>query len=77
MMAYDEKVIGMHAPIKVRVTKEINGEKVSGIIDATAGRLIFNEFIPQDIGYVDRTKKENLLKLEMIFLLRKRTWCNN
>ncbi len=72
MMAYDEKVIGMHAPIKVRVTKEINGEKVSGIIDATAGRLIFNEFIPQDIGYVDRTKKENLLKLEIDFPVKKK-----
>ena len=58
LMAYDQKVIGMHAPIKVRVSKEINGKTYTGIIDATAGRLIFNSFIPQDIGFVDRSKKK-------------------
>ncbi len=72
MMAYDEKVIGMHTPIKVRVTKEIDGEKITGIIDATPGRLIFNSYIPQDIGFVDRTKKENLLKLEINFPVKKK-----
>ncbi len=72
LMAYDEKVIGMHAPIKVRVTKEINGEKKSAIIDATAGRLIFNSYIPQDMGFVDRSKEENLLKLEINFEVRKK-----
>ena len=72
MMAYDEKVIGMHTPIKVRVTKEIDGEKITGIIDATPGRLIFNSYIPQDIGFVDRTKKENLLKLEIDFPVKKK-----
>ena len=72
LMAYDEKVIGMHTPIKVRVTKEINGEKITGIIDATPGRLIFNSYIPQDLGYVDRTKEENLLKLEINFPVKKK-----
>ena len=72
MMAYDEKIIGMHVPIKVRVTKEINGEKVTGIIDATVGRLIFNEYIPQDLGFVDRTVEENKLKLEVDFPVRKK-----
>ncbi len=72
MMAYDEKIIGMHVPIKVRVTKEINEKKVTGIIDATVGRLIFNEYIPQDLGFVDRTKKENELKLEIDFPVRKK-----
>ena len=55
LMAYDAKVVGLHAPIKVRVTKEIGGKKVSRIIDATVGRLIFNDPIPQDLGYVDRS----------------------
>ena len=72
MMAYDEKFIGMHAPIKVKVSKEINGKKYSGIIDATAGRLIFNSYIPQDIGYVDRSKEENYLKLEIDFDVKKK-----
>ena len=54
-MAYENKELGMHAAIKVRVTKEIDGEEKSAIIDATYGRLIFNKHIPQDLGYVDRT----------------------
>ncbi|MEG2645974.1 MAG: DNA-directed RNA polymerase subunit beta' [Clostridia bacterium] len=72
MMAYDEKVIGLHAPIRVRITKEINGIKKTGIIDATAGRLIFNSYIPQDIGFIDRSKEENDLKLEIEFPVRKK-----
>ncbi len=72
MMAYDEKVIGMHTPIKVRVSKEIDGKKVTGIIDATAGRIIFNSYIPQDIGFVDRTIPENALKLEIDFPVKKK-----
>ena len=55
-MAYENKLLGMHAAIKVRVTKVIDGVEQSGIIDATYGRLIFNSKIPQDLGYVDRTK---------------------
>ena len=55
-MAYENKLLGMHAAIKVRVTKMIDGEEKSAIIDATYGRLIFNSKIPQDLGYVDRTK---------------------
>ncbi len=55
-MAYENKIIGMHSAIKVRVTKMVNGEEKSGIINATYGRLIFNSKIPQDLGYVDRSK---------------------
>ena len=55
-MAYENKLLGMHAAIKVRVTKVIDGVEKSGIIDATYGRLIFNSKIPQDLGYVDRSK---------------------
>ena len=55
-MAYENKQLGMHAAIKVRVTKVVDGEERSAIIDATYGRLIFNSKIPQDLGYVDRSK---------------------
>ncbi|MBE7049246.1 MAG: DNA-directed RNA polymerase subunit beta' [Ruminococcaceae bacterium] len=64
LMAYDSGALGLHAPIKVYTSKEIDGETVSGIIDATAGKIIFNENIPQDIGLVDRTK-EGPLTLEI------------
>ena len=55
-MAYENKLLGMHAAIKVRVTKVIDGVSRSALIDATYGRLIFNSKIPQDLGYVDRSK---------------------
>ena len=55
-MAYENKELGMHAAIKVRVTKVIDGEEKSALIDATYGRLIFNQRIPQNLGYVDRSK---------------------
>ena len=54
-MAYVNKEIGIHAAIKVRVTKVIDGVEQSHIIDATYGRLIFNQRVPQDLGYVDRS----------------------
>ena len=59
------RVVGLHAPIKVWVEKEIDGEKRHEIIDATVGRLIFNEKVPQDLGFVDRSKPENAFKLEI------------
>ena len=55
-MAYENKILGMHAAIKVRVTKVIDGVEKSALIDATYGRLIFNSKIPQDLGYIDRSK---------------------
>ncbi|MBR5173770.1 MAG: DNA-directed RNA polymerase subunit beta', partial [Clostridia bacterium] len=54
MMAYENRDLEIHAPIKIRVQKEINGVMQSKIIDATLGRLIFNNSIPQDLGYADR-----------------------
>ncbi len=54
-MAYENKRVGMHAAIKVRVTKVIDGVEKTALIDATYGRLIFNKHIPQDLGYVDRS----------------------
>lgn len=70
--AYFNNVISLHARIKVRRELEINGEKMSGIVDTTMGRIIFNEIIPQDLGFVDRTKEENLLKYEIDFLCDKK-----
>ena len=72
IMAYDEKVIGLHSQIKVRVIKEIDGVKYSRIIDATVGRIIFNMPIPQDLGYVDRSVPEHMLDLEVAFLVGKK-----
>jgi len=71
-LAYANGAVGLHAPIKVRVSREINGETVTGIIDATVGRLIFNEKIPQDLGFVDRTQSENALALEIAFRVDKK-----
>ncbi len=65
MMAYTNGVLGLHAPIKVRVSREIDGVTHTGIINATLGRLIFNKPIPQDLGYVDRTDPSKLLDLEI------------
>ena len=49
-MAYNEGVIGLHAKIKVRQTKVIDGETYSQLIETTMGRIIFNDPIPQDLG---------------------------
>ncbi len=65
VLAYNNGAVGLHAPIKVRVTRKIGDREVTGMIDATVGRLIFNEKIPQDLGFVDRSGSEHLLDLEI------------
>ncbi len=72
MMAYTNHQISLHAKIKVRVTKEIDGEERSKLIDCTLGRLIFNQSVPQDIGFVDRTDPENAFELEVQFVVTKK-----
>ena len=67
LMAYNEGVVGIHAPIKVRLTKEVGGKTESAIVDATPGRLIFNERIPQDLGFVDRSDPSKKFDLEIMF----------
>ena len=62
-MAYENKELGMHAPIKVRVERVVDGVKKTALIDATYGRLIFNARIPQDLGYVDRAKDPFALEI--------------
>src|SRR5690606_21013960 len=63
IMAYDEGVVTLHSRIKVKATKEIDGKRVSKIIDATVGKLILNEAIPQDLGFVDRSDPEHYFDL--------------
>ncbi|MEG0897944.1 MAG: DNA-directed RNA polymerase subunit beta', partial [Ruthenibacterium sp.] len=72
VMAYQEGVITLHAKIKVRREAEIDGELRTRIIDTTVGRLIFNQPIPQDIGFIDRTNPENAFLLEIDFLVGKK-----
>ena len=64
MMAYENGELGLHAPIKVRLTREFNGEKIAAIVDTTLGRLIFNEYIPQDLGFKERPAPEEVLAEE-------------
>lgn len=71
-MAYENGDLGLHAPIKIRVTKEIDGKPVTGLVDTTYGRLIFNQSIPQDLGYVDRTDPEHWLDYEIGFTCKKK-----
>ncbi len=72
MMAYQTGVLTLHSKIKVRMTKVTDGIKETGIIDTTVGKIIFNNPIPQDLGFVDRTKEENKFKLEIDFLVGKK-----
>ena len=65
VLAYNNHAVGLHAPIKVRVTKIINGLPRTGMIDATVGRLIFNEKIPQDLGFVNRDDPSKVFELEI------------
>ena len=70
-MAYDEGDITLHAKIKIRMTKEVNGEMVTKLVETTLGRVIFNNPIPQDLGFVDRTDPANAFALEVDFLVKK------
>ncbi len=72
MMAYQAGNITLQAKIKVRVTKTIGDRQISKIIDTTMGRLIFNEGIPQDLGYVDRTDSSHQFDPEISFLVKKK-----
>ena len=71
LMAYDNGDVSLHAAIKVKITKQVGDRQVSKVIDATVGRLIFNENIPQDLGYVDRTNSDRQFDLEISFLVKK------
>ena len=70
-MAYENGELEMHAAIKVRVKKIIDGVERSALIDATYGRLIFNSRIPQDLGYVDRSKDPFGLEINFVTTSKK------
>lgn len=73
IMAYQLKEVDIHAKINVKVTKEIDGELKSGIIKTTPGFIIFNECIPQDLGFVNRENPEEMFNLEIDFLITKKS----
>ncbi|WAM34420.1 DNA-directed RNA polymerase subunit beta' [Caldicellulosiruptor morganii] len=72
LLAYDHKAVGLHARIKVKRTVEKDGEVVSGIVETTVGKIILNQVIPQNLGFVDRSKKENWIKYEIDTLVDKK-----
>ena len=73
LLAYENGAVTLHARIKVRVTKTLpDGRTMTGIVDTTVGRILFNEIIPQDLGFVDRTIPGNELKPEIDFLVKKK-----
>ena len=72
ILAYENDVLTLHSRITVRVEKMIDGKLVKGNVNSTLGRFIFNEIIPQDLGFVDRTIPGNELLLEIDFLVGKK-----
>ena len=72
IMAYNEGGVGLHAPIRLRVTKTVDGVEKKKIITTTVGRIIFNEPIPQDLGYVDRSDPEHAFDHEISFQVGKK-----
>ena len=72
IMAYENHAVGMHAKIYVRRTLEINGEKKSKKVETTVGRILYNDGIPQDLGYVDRSTEDGLFEYEINFPVNKK-----
>ena len=67
LMAYQNGDLGLHAKVKIRMYKEIDGELKHKTIETTVGRVIYNQGIPQDLGYVDRNDPEHMFDLEIDF----------
>ena len=73
LLAYENGVITLQSRIKVRVCKTMaDGTEKTGVVESTLGRFIFNEILPQDLGFVDRSIPENELKLEVDFHVGKK-----
>ncbi len=73
ILAYENKALTLQSRIKVRMSKKAaDGVVHTGIVESTLGRFLFNEILPQDLGFVDRTIPENLLKLEVDFHVGKK-----
>ena len=72
ILAYENGEVTLHSKVKTRIHRVMeDGTERTGIVETTVGRLIFNEIIPQDLGFVDRSKEENLLLPEIDFLVKK------
>ena len=71
-MAYDAGVISLHAKIQVRRVVKLDSQTVSGMVETTVGRILFNEQIPQDLGIIERNTPEDSLLLEVDYLVGKR-----
>ena len=72
VIAYENKDLGMHAKIKVKIFKNVDGKEKIGTVETTVGRLIYNQGIPQDLGFVDRSKPENIFEPEINFTITKK-----
>ncbi len=73
LLAYENGALGLHAPIKVLMEGELDGVHHRKFIDATVGRILFNENLPQDLGYIDRTNPDTMFDLEINGLLKAET----
>ena len=72
MMAYQEGSLGMHSPARIRVSKETEDGVKSAVIVTTIGRIIFNNPVPQDLGFVDRSNPDNEFEPEIGFVVKKK-----
>ncbi|MCR5177436.1 MAG: DNA-directed RNA polymerase subunit beta' [Lachnospiraceae bacterium] len=73
ILAYENGYIKLQSRIKVRITRKTpDGSEVTGTVESTLGRFLFNEIIPQDLGFVDRSDPDNILKLEIDFMVGKK-----
>ena len=72
MLAYDSGIVTLHTPIKVRMFREVDGVMRHKLVETSVGRLIYNEAIPQDLGFVDRTDPETMFDPEINFVVGKK-----
>ncbi len=73
ILAYENQDCTLQSRIHVRITKQIpSGETITGTVESTLGRFLFNEIIPQDLGFVERTKPEDYLLPEIDFMVNKK-----
>ncbi len=75
VMAYEEGDLGLHAPIKIRFTKVVDGKEYTAIIPTTLGKVIFNRPVPQDLGFVKRDPSDpaSMVAMEVDFLVEKKS----
>ena len=72
LLAYDAKIVTLHSPIKVRLYREVDGVMRYKLVETTVGRLIYNDAIPQDLGFVDRSDPETMFDPEINFVVGKK-----